>query len=155
MIRHAPHAITLALLMVLNLHAGEATPLTPPKHKASLVCFNGKADSRSSCRIGLASIDGPSSSTKGALRCGYKGAVSEIRWKYLGRKDGKDRYHFVRRFPIEGAAPDGSIDTPSTKTTEIEVGFDGKRIILFEDKAQCIAIELLPPDLSATKAQAK
>lgn len=67
------------------------------------------------------------------LTCGYKGAVSEITWTYRGQKDGKDLYHVVRKFPL---------DSDDAKVTETDISFDGNRHVLFQDKAQCIVIEL-------------
>lgn len=109
--------------------------LLPPKFKASLVCFNGKTDSKSSCRTTMAKIEGGLRVTTSTLKCGYKGAVSEITWAYRGQKDGNDVYHVVRRFPA---------DTDTAKLTETVVSFDGKRNVLFEDLSQCILIELQP-----------
>lgn len=113
---------------------GERLP--SPKFSASLVCFNGKADSASSCRLmTLAKIEGGLAITTGKLNCGYKGAVSEITWTYRGHKDGKDVYHVVRKFPF---------DTVDTKSKETLVEFDGKRQVLFEDQSQCVLIEPTP-----------
>lgn len=109
--------------------------LSPPSYKASLVCFNGKDGEGSSCRSTMAKIDGPVKTVTGGLTCGFPGAVSEITWTYRGQKDGKDLYHVVRKFPVDGEAP---------QTTEVDVSFDGQRKVLFQDKAQCVVIELEP-----------
>ena len=83
----------------------------------------------------MASIEGGLRVITATLTCGEKGKVSEITWTYRGQKDGKDVYHLVRRFPS---------DTDAANTTETDVNFDGKRHVLFEDKVQCILIELQP-----------
>jgi hypothetical protein len=115
--------------------AGGDTTLPAPIFKASLVCFNGNADSRSSCRMTMADIEGGWRVVTSTLICGYHGAVSEITWTYRGQKNGNDVYHVVRKFPS---------DTDAGKTTETDVDFDGERHVLFEDQSQCIVIERQP-----------
>ncbi len=119
--------IALALLATTALAgAAEDDKLPPLRFKARLVCFIGPANSGSSC--------GGEMGRTGSMTCGWKGAVSEIRWTYRGQKGGKDLYHVVRRFPI---------DSGKTTTREVDVSFNGKRQILFEDKMQCITLD--PP----------
>ena len=127
-------AVLFATAAVL-LAADDDAKLPAPKFKASLVCFIGKADSGSNCRSAMAKIEDGLRVTTSTLKCGAKGAVSEITWTYRGQKDGKDVYHVSRKFPS---------DADAAKTTEADVNFDGKRHVLFEDKTQCIVIELEP-----------
>lgn len=126
-----------ALLTVAGVCLGGDAKLPPPAFKASLVCFNGVGCSGSHCRATMAKIEGRLEVVTGKLTCGRKGAVSEIAWTYRGRKDGKDLYHVVRKFPS---------DTDGAKITEADVSFDGKRRVLFEDGSQCIAIERQPAE---------
>lgn len=135
MIRTISAMVVLLAAADVLFAADSEDKLPPPKFKASLVCFNGKTDSGSSCRSTMAKIEGGLRVVTGKLTCGYKGKVSEITWTYRGQKDGKDVYHVVRKFPS---------DTDAAKTTEMVVNFDGKRHVLFEDKAQCIVIEHPP-----------
>ncbi|MGC4031180.1 MAG: hypothetical protein QM754_05460 [Tepidisphaeraceae bacterium] len=109
--------------------------LTPPAYKASLVCFNGKDNSGSSCRSTMAKIEGGLKVITSKLTCGYPGAVSEITWAYQGQKDGKDQYRVTRNFPS---------DTDHAKVSETDLSFDGKRHVLFQDDAQCIVVEIEP-----------
>jgi hypothetical protein len=127
-------AATVALVMAGVVSAGDEK-LPPPGFKASLVCFNGKDDSGSNCRITMAKIEDGLKVVTGKLSCGFKGAVSEITWTYRGQKDGKDLYHVVRKFPS---------DSNDASTSEADVSFDGKRQVLVEDQAQCIVIEVQP-----------
>lgn len=135
MLRMFSVTVVLLTTAAVLFAANDEGKLPPPKFKASLVCFNSKADSRSNCRMTMAKIEGGLRVTTSTLKCGFKGAVSEITWTYRGQKDGKDIYRVVRRF---------SSDSDAAKTTETVVGFDGKRHVLFEDNAQCILIELQP-----------
>ncbi len=135
MIRTISATVVLLAAVAVLFAADGDDKLPPPKFKASVACFNGKADSGSSCRTTMATIEDGLRVVTSTLKCGYKGKVSEITWTYCGQKDGKDVYHFVRKFPS---------DSDAAKTTELVVNFDGKRHILFEDKAQCILIELPP-----------
>ncbi len=123
----------IALLAATGVCTGSEQKLPPPGFKASLVCFNnGKGGSGGNCRVTLAKIEGGLTVVTGKLTCGFPGAVSEITWTYRGQKDGKDLYHFVRRFPA---------DSDHARTTEADVKFNGKRHILFKDSSQCIVIE--------------
>ena len=125
----------LAAFAMAGVVAADDAKLPPPAFKASLVCFNGKDGSGSNCRSAMAKVDGGVKVVTAKLTCGFKGAVSDIQWTYRGRKDGKDLYHVVRKFPADAADP---------KVTETDVSFDGTRHVLFKDGAQCIVIELQP-----------
>jgi hypothetical protein len=130
--------ILLAAIVVLaafGVVAADEEKLPSPAFKASLVCFNGKDGSRSNCRSTMAKIEGGLRVVPATLACGFKGAVSEITWTYRGQKGGKDLYHVARKFPS---------DSKEAKTTEVDVSFDGKRQVLFEDDAQCIVVEVEP-----------
>ena len=109
--------------------------VAPPAYKASLVCFNGKDDSGSSCRSSMAKIDGGLKVVTSKVSFGFPGGVSEITWVYRGQKDGKDQYHVTRKFPS---------DTDHAATSEADLSFDGKRHILFQDASQCIVVEAEP-----------
>ena len=135
MLRTITVTVVLLATTAAIFAADDENKLPAPKFKASLVCFNGKADSGSHCRSTMAKIEGGLRVTTAMLTCGYPGSVSEITWTYRGQKNGKDVYHVVRRFPS---------DTDAAKVTEAVVHFDGKRHVLFEDKSQCILIELQP-----------
>lgn len=111
----------------------EPQPLFPAK----LVCHNGKLDSGSKCSSTLGPRAIGVSVRTGTLSCGFSGAVSEIRWRFRGQKDGHDLYHFSRKFPSDAAEP---------TTAEAEIAFDGHtRKIIFQDAAQCIDIEAPQP----------
>ena len=129
------HAAAFLVFLVshpLSMAVDKPAPLFP----AVLVCYNGRIDSGSHCSTTLARVDGNANVPKGKLICGHAGAVSEITWTFLGQKDGKDLYHFNRKFPSDAA---------DSKTSEADIVFDNsKRQIIFEDKAQCITIEPKP-----------
>jgi len=125
----------IVVLAISSIVAAGDEQLPPPAFNASLVCFNGKDKSESSCRSTMAKIEGGLKVITAKLTCGFKGAVSEITWTYRGQKDGKDLYHVVRKFPS---------DSDDAKVAEADVSFDGKRHVLFKDEAQCIVIELQP-----------
>jgi hypothetical protein len=127
--------VAIVALVMAGVVSADEGKLPPPGFRASLVCFNGKDGSGSNCRVTMAKIDGGLKVVTGKLRCGFKGAASEIEWTYRGQKDGKDLYHVVRKFPL------GSKDAI---TSEADVSFDGKRQVIFEDQAQCIVIEVQP-----------
>jgi hypothetical protein len=129
--------IAVLLLAIAGVCRADEEKAPPPAFKASLVCFNGKDGSGSNCRSTMAKIEGGLKVVTAKLTCGFKGAVSEITWTYRGQKDGKDLYHVARKFPS---------DANDAKTTEVDVDFDGKRQVLFEDQAQCIVIELQPAE---------
>jgi len=71
------------------------------------------------------------------MTCGVAGQVSEIEWSFVKRSDGKDVYTFTRKFPSDGPAP---------TTTTKDVEFNGKRVVIFEDKVQTVVID--PPNKS-------
>ena len=125
------------ILASAGVVAADEAKLPPPAFKAALVCFNGKDGSGSNCRSTMAKIEGGLKVVTAKLTCGFKGAVSEITWTYRGQKDGMDLYHVVRKFPS---------DSDNPKTTETDVSFDGKRHVLFEDRAQCIVMERQPAE---------
>jgi len=60
--------------------------------------------------------------------------MSEIEWSFVERRNDKDVYRFVRRFPS---------DTAAVSTTSKTVEFSDSRVVVFEDKVQAIVIE--PP----------
>jgi hypothetical protein len=102
----------------------------------AITCFIGKLDSGRSC-----STEGPKEpvpagvKVKASLRCGDTGGkISEIEWTFLGRRDGKDRYHLVRRFPV---------DDPGVAVSTKEIEFSGERVVVFQDDVHCIVVE--PP----------
>jgi hypothetical protein len=122
--------VTIVALSVSVLDAAPPDN-SSPRRKAAIVCFNGKDESRSSCSGTNYLPDGMLLKT-GKMTCGWPGKVSEIEWTFLGTREGKDRYRFTRRFPI---------DTPATNTERKEVEFAGDRVKVFEDDSQCIVIE--------------
>jgi len=132
---------SLAAVLIMataGVAAADDENLPPPAFKESLVCFHGNDGSGSgNCRLSMAKIEGGLKVVTGKLICGVKGAVSEITWTYRGQKDGKDLYHVIRKFPS---------DSDNAKISETDVNFDGKRHVLFEDKSQCIVIELQPAE---------
>jgi hypothetical protein len=123
----------LAIVVALSAtRLGAAPPgESTPRHKAVVVCFNGKDKSGSSCSTGNFQPDGALHKT-GKMTCGYPGKVSQIEWRFLGRREGKDEYRFTRRFPVDG---------PTTNTMQKVVKFAGDRVKVFEDDAQCIVME--------------
>jgi len=135
MLRFAYATIALLAAAALSFAADRPGKLPAPHFKALLICFNGKVDAGSNCRMTMAKIEGGLTVVTAKLTCGYKGAVSEITWTYRGHKGGKDVYHVVRKFPS---------DTEAAKTKVMDVHFDGKRQVLFQDRSQCIVIELQP-----------
>jgi hypothetical protein len=138
MLKRATALIALSLLTIAPAMAADnANDLPPPLFKASLLCTNFfKGGEGGFCRSTMAKIEGAFRAIEGSDSCGYKGAVSKVTWTYRGQKDGKDLYHVARRFPD---------DTDSASTSELDVEFDGKRHVLFEDSHQRIVIELEPP----------
>lgn len=74
--------------------------------------------------------------TSGKLTCGIVGKVSEITWKFVGQREGKDVYDFTRRFPLES-------ESVATQIKQVE--FAGVRVILFEDRDQVIAVQSPKP----------
>ncbi len=121
---------------VLNMITRPAAPASSkdesrPRHKVLVTCFNGKIDSESLCSAGLYQADGTLHKA-GKMTCGYPGKTSEIEYAFVGRRDDKDIYAFIRRFPL---------GTPEMSTTRREVEFSGDRIKVFEDESQCIVIE--------------
>lgn len=127
--------LVFCLLVVASLAGAADDKLPPPAYKASLVCFNGKDNSKSNCRSTMAKIEGGLQVITSKLTCGFPGAVSEITWTYRGQKDGKDLYHVTRKFPS---------DTDHATTSEADLSFDGKRHVLFLDDVQCIVVEVEP-----------
>jgi len=104
-----------------------------PRFKASITCFNGKVDSKSSCSGTNFQPDGTLHAT-GKMTCGFPGRVSEIEWSFIERREAGDVYRFTRRFPL---------DTADISTTTKDVEFNDGRVIVFEDEFQVVVIE--PP----------
>ena len=131
---------TLSLFLFMGLAivgiAAESTPKTKPLFPATITCFIGKIDSRSSCRMALPNVTEPGSKSlwSSAMTCGSVGQVSEISWEFLGSEGGTDIYQFTRRFPV---------DAPMPETVTKQIRFHGKRRIVFEDSYQIVVIE--PP----------
>ena len=75
----------------------------------------------------------------GKLICGHPGAVSEITWKFVARRDGKDIYTFQRLFPSHG-------ETPHTQRKQ--VAFGGGSVVVFQDEVQRISIIPVTPEQS-------
>lgn len=94
-----------------------------PQFAGRVFCENVKYGGSSSCRADLGD--------KGKLTCGHQGAVSEITWKLIGRREGQDVYQFQRRFPVGGSSP---------KTQRKEVAFKGESVVVFQDETQKISI---------------
>jgi hypothetical protein len=118
----------LAWLLVTAPHLGLAADVNVKPRLAQVICHNGKPGSSGHCRMGLG--------TSGKLTCGIVGKVSEITWKFVGQREGKDVYDFTRRFPLES-------ESVATQTKQVE--FAGERVILFEDKDQVIAVQSPKP----------
>lgn len=143
--RSATFATLLLLWLAPAMAIDNIAEVPPPRFKASLICVNfWKGGEGGSCRSTMAKVDGAFRTVDGSLSCGYKGAVSKISWTYRGQKDGSDLYHIVRRFPD---------DTDAAATSEIDVAFDGKRHVLFEDSHQRIVVELEPPSTTQPTSQ--
>ena len=95
-----------------------------------LVVYNGSHGSASNLKGGIGPNDGNATS-------GFPGAVSEVEWEYLGRKDGGWRFEFTRRFPID-VPPDQPEKTQTTRKEEV---YRGGTLTIFEDNHQWIGIE--------------
>lgn len=124
---------TAAWLSCSNLIAADAPTKSPPRFKAMVICFNGKIDSGHSCSVTTFQPDG-TLHTKGKMKCGFPGKVSEVEWSFVERLGKVDVYQFSRLFPS---------DTAATSTTSKTVEFGNSRVVVFEDKFQVIVIE--PP----------
>jgi len=120
-------------LTCFQLVAAEAPTIASPRFKARVACFNGKLDSGSSCSGANFQPDG-TLHTKGKMRCGFPGQVSEIEWSFVERRGTNDVYRFTRRFPT---------DTAAANTTSRSIEFRDSRVVVFEDTLQAIVIE--PP----------
>ena len=120
-----------ALLLAATTLEGFSANRDAPQHRAEIVCHLGKLDSGSGCTAN-ATKPGTPPEKKGKMTCGFKGKVAEIVWTFARQKDGKDLYDFSLRFPIK--SDDGAAQTK-------RVSFDGKRVIVFEDKHQVIVIQ--------------
>ncbi|MBB5038388.1 hypothetical protein [Prosthecobacter dejongeii] len=118
----------LALLLLAAPHLGFTADVHVTPRRAQVICHNGKPGSGGHCRMGLG--------TSGKLICGIVGKVSEITWRFVGLRDGKDVYDFTRRFPLES-------ENVATQIKQVE--FAGERVILFEDKDQVIAVQSPKP----------
>jgi hypothetical protein len=124
--------LVATLLSLSSSLVGAAPPDNAgPRHKAVIVCFNGKDQSGSLCSVSNFQPDG-TFFKMGKLTCGYPAKVSEIEWTFIGRREGKDTYRFTRRFPIDAAL---------TTTAQKEIEFAGNRVKVFEDDSQCIVME--------------
>ena len=63
--------------------------------------------------------------------CGFPGAVSRVNFEYT-RSDGDgDHYHFERLFPY---------GEPDQKSTQLDVVFTGRELVLFEDEWQRVVL---------------
>lgn len=121
---------------VTVMSSGTETPaLSRPRYVAVVTCFNGKADSGSSCSTTPTqdlTADPKVKVTRG-MTCGFPGKVSELQWEYIGQRGAADLYRISRRFPS---------DTPSVRTTTKTIEFTGKRVTVFEDADQVVVMDL-------------
>ena len=120
-------------LSCFHLIAADAPAKTSPRFKAHVTCFNGKFDSGSFCASTCFQPDGILH-TKGKMTCGFPGQVSEVEWSFVERRNDKDVYRFIRRYPS---------GTATVSMTSKTVEFSDSRVVVFEDEAQVVVIE--PP----------
>ncbi len=121
------------LVMALSPAAGTVA-LSGPRYVAVVTCFNGKADSGSSCSTKPTQepVPDPKVQVSRGMTCGFPGKVSELQWEYVGQRGAADLYRIARRFPS---------DTPNARTATNTIAFIGKRVTIFEDADQVIVIE--------------
>lgn len=128
--------LLLSLLSVwlpcFQLVAADAPAKSPPRFKALVICFNGKADSGNSCSVACFQPDGNLHSKGGPLKCGSPGQISAVEWTFVEQRGSRDVYRFKRVFPF---------DTADSATTSKTVEFSGSRVVVFEDKFQVIVME--------------
>lgn len=132
----------LSLLLVLfafGSRAADPVPKVTSVYAAAVTCFNGKIDDATWCSAHVGKVLAPTAGSRlsGGLTCGHPGKVSEIHWEFQGSEGNADIYQFTRRFPA---------DAGTSETVTKKIRFEGKRLIIFEDRFQVIVIE---PDLTA------
>ena len=115
----------------------DATINTGPRFKAQVTCFNGgKLDSGGRCTSHWSQPTPNFRVVERKLICGIPGETSEVDVSFIERRDDKDIYRFVRRFPVE---PDDPTTNPTTTTNTVE--FSDSRVVVFQDEFQVWVIE--------------
>ncbi|PQO33084.1 hypothetical protein C5Y97_18300 [Blastopirellula marina] len=78
------------------------------------------------------------------LRCGQKGAVSQVNWTYNGTDDAGDHYTFTRVFPHK---------EPDATTTTKEIVLNREPVVVFEDDVQRVTIgpSIVDPENDTTE----
>lgn len=121
------------LVQAADTSAGKTN--AQPRYPVTLICFNGKVDSGSSCgETPQASKHDENVKITHGLTCGLPGKVSEIKWEFVGYQGPADVYRVSRRFPA---------DKPGAVTVTNWTVYYGKRVAVFQDQDQVIVVE--PP----------
>lgn len=128
--------ILLSLLLVGFVFSAGAQIDTnkPARFKTKVVCSDGKKSSGGSTTSINPSPDATSPGTENIDAGTSPGREYELKWKYIGRRGGKDLYHFTftRRTKV-GA--------PGKTTSAKDVLFDGHQEKIFEDDLHTVIID--------------
>ena len=105
-----------------------------PHFAACVTCYIGEIGSRSNCSTIIAQPNQKTAHVEiqHKLSCGHPDEVSDIEWKLIEHKDGKDLYSFKRTFPV---------NKDESTTTSTVVSFDGNQVIIFQDEYQVIVMD--------------